>query len=213
MDWLTRPRGARRALLLPLVGALAFAFATIFSTVRPAFACSCAMRETIAQQATPDNAIFTGTAGLAVARGVPVQVDRWMWGRGAAPQVWLAADSFGDGAACGTSVPPAGSRWLWVTWIGPGSVDFRTGLCSPAGDLATPEGQAMLADALAVFDAVAPPEPVPEPTANAVAPTADAIAEARDRTAASILGALLVGAAAMFGGAVLLARRTRGRSS
>src|SRR4030095_10633071 len=51
------------------------------------------------EYATPDNAIFSGTAGILEARGVPVEVDTWFAGKGAAPVVYLAASSFGAVAA------------------------------------------------------------------------------------------------------------------
>lgn len=194
--------------------ALLASFGGVLTMPHPVMACSCAMNRTMKENATPDQAIFTGTAGEQQARGVPVQVDRWLWGQGAAPVVWLAASSFGDGAACGITPPSKGSRWLWVAWLPGNNGDFGTGLCSPAGDLDTPEGQAMLADALTVFDAVDPPAPTPaEPNAAPnPAATPDPVATARDRTAVTILAALLVGSLALFGGLVLVARRSAGRA-
>ena len=210
---MTSPTMVRRpSVSFAIRTALAVAIALTAPLVVPgrAAACSCAMRETLAHFATPDYALFTGAAGAGIPRGVPVAVDRWLWGRGAAAQVFLAADSFGDGAACGTNVPPVGSRWLWVAWISDESPDFHIGLCNPAGDLATDDGQAKLAEALKVFEAIAPPTPVPEQTAEiGAAPTANPAAEARDGTGAVILGGLFGGALVLFGGAVLLARRGR----
>ena len=148
-------------------------------------------------------------------------VDRWFWGRGAAPVVWLAGSSFNDNPGvfntCGTNPPPAGSAWIWVAWRPEDGGDFGTGLCSPAGDLSTPEGRAMLDEAMAVFTAVEPPTPTPEPTPDAVAsvvavsptptPAPDPAAVARDSAGLTIAAALLAVTVALFGGLIVLARR------
>ena len=135
----------------------------------PTVACSCAMPGSIKEYATADNAIFSGTAGPQDARGVPVQVDTWFTGTGAAPIVYLGASSFGDGASCGTSAPPPGTAWIWVTWIGEAGGDPIAGLCSPHAQVGTPEGNALLAEAEAAFGgtpfagATDPPEAAPAP--------------------------------------------------
>ena len=165
----------------------------------PTVACSCAMPGSMKEYATPDNAIFSGTAGLKDGRGVPVEVATWFSGKGAAPVVYLAASSFGDGAACGTTPPTPGTRWIWVTWLGEGG-DPVTGLCSPAGQLGTTEGDAMLADAVRTFggtpiaEATGPPEPAPSPV----------VPEGSEP--AIVIGTIGLGVA-IFAGAVLLARR------
>jgi len=186
--------------------ALSASLTILLGNPRPVAACSCAIFQDMKQYATPENAIFTGTAGDRINRGVPVTVDRWLWGAGAAPVVWLAASSFGDGAACGTQPPPAGSAWLWVGWRQEQQGDIGTGLCSPAWDLSTNEGRAKLAEANRLFDAKPPPEATPDPTPDP-APANDPAATARDLTGLTI-GAILVGGSlAMFGGLALLARR------
>ncbi len=214
----TRPaRPLRRAALLILVVPVA-AFAGLLGSVRPVAACSCAMPGSLKESATAEQAIFSGTAGDHQPRGVPVQVDRWFWGQGAAPVVWLTESSFGDGAACGTNPPAQGSRWLWIAWRPGNNGDFGTGLCSPAHDLGTPEGQAVFAEALEVFNGVAPPTPVEatETVDPAIAPdpatAPDPAAAARDQAAVTILGGLLLGSLALFGGLVLIARRSRNRT-
>jgi hypothetical protein len=166
----------------------------------PTVACSCAMSGPMQEYATPDNAIFSGTAGILEARGVPVEVYTWFAGKGAAPVVYLAASSFGDGAACGTTPPTPGTRWIWVTWLDGGRGDPITGLCSPQGQLGTTEGDAMLADATRVFggtpfaEATDPPEPAPSPL----------VPEGSEP--AIVAGTIGLGLA-IFAGAVLLARR------
>lgn len=123
----------------------------------PTLACSCVQPEPMAAYGTADNAIFAGTAGPSDARGVPVRVATWFYGRDAAPIVYLSAQSFGDSASCGTSAPPAGSAWIWVAFLPEGGGDPITGLCSPHGQLDTPEGDALLKDATATYGGTAPP--------------------------------------------------------
>ena len=165
----------------------------------PTVACSCAMPGPMQEYATPDNAIFSGTAGIKDARGVPVEVATWYSGRGAAPVVYLAASSFGDGSSCGTTAPTPGTSWIWVTWLGDGG-DPVTGLCSPAAQLGTPEGDAMVAEATRTFggtpyaQATDPPGPAPSPL----------VPEGSEP--AIVVGTIGLGLA-IFAGAVLLARR------
>lgn len=193
------------------------AFGWLTAGAAPVAACSCAQFESMRDYATAENAVFTGTAGLRQDRGVPVEVDQWLWGAGAAPVVWLSAGSFGDSSSCGTNPPPPDSMWIWVTWRDPERGDFGTGLCSPAAQLATDDGQAMLAEAMAVFGALDPPVLTPGPTDEIPAATlappsprpADPAAEERDRTALAIGGAVVLASVAMFGGVALVARRQR----
>lgn len=203
----------RRAALLLVVASVA-AFGGLIGSVKPVAACSCVLPGSLKDSATADQAIFSGTAGEHQRRGVPVQVDRWFWGQGAAPVVWLAESSFGDGASCGTTPPAEGSRWLWIAWRPGNDGDFGTGLCSPAHDLGTPEGQAVFAEALAVFNGVAPPTPTEAAPAETVEPATapDPAAVARDQAAITIIGGLLVGSLALFGVLVLIARRSRAGS-
>lgn len=213
MTTAVQTRSTAHPLLLALAAVVA-ASGILLATARPVAACSCAGPQPMQTYATAENAIFTGTAGPRDARGVPVAVDRWLWGAGAAPVVWLAKTSFGNGAACGTNPPPAGSTWIWVTWLPGNRGDFGTGLCSPAGDLSTPEGRAMLDEAMAVFTAVEPPTPTPEPTPDGVVvpvstptPAPDPVAAARESAGLTIAAALLAVTVVLFGGLILLARR------
>ena len=209
-----RPMSPIRRAVLLLVAASVIAFGGLLGSVKPVAACSCAMPRSLEESATAEQAIFSGTAGEHDRRGVPVQVDRWFWGQGAAPVVWLAESSFGDGASCGTTPPAQGSRWLWIAWRPGNDGDFGTGLCSPAHDLGTPEGQAVFAEAVAVFNGVAPPTPTQgggETIEPATAP--DPAAAARDQAAIVIIGGLLVGSLALFGALVLIARRSRSGSN
>lgn len=198
-----RRSSARRS--IGLLGATLLAsFGFMLGTARPVVACSCAMPTSLKEQATVESAIFAGTAGARVARGVPVEVERWFWGAGAAPVVWLADSSFGDSAACGTAPPPPGSRWIWVTWLPGNGGDFGTGLCSPARDLSTPEGMAMFEEAVTTFAGV--PVPSAEPSDPAAAPDSAPPTPA-DLTGPVVGAAIALASLALFGGIVLLARR------
>lgn len=148
-------RSARRSGLLVSIAFLSTAL--WLTAAGPTFACSCVEPQPMATYGTADHAIFSGAAGPSDARGVPVRVALWFSGPGAAPIVYLAATSFGDGAGCGTSLPPAGTEWIWVSYLPEGGGDPITGLCSPHGRLGTPDGDAMLADATATFGGAAPP--------------------------------------------------------
>ncbi len=191
-----------------LAAACLMSFGILLWTAGPVAACSCAMPGPMKEYATVENAVFTGTAGEQIDRGVPVEVDQWLWGEGAADVVWLTAGSFGDSAGCGTNPPPAGTSWIWVAWLPGNNGDFGTGLCSPHAQLDTPEGQTMLADALAVFDAQAPPASTPEPTQAPEAPApVDPASTGRDATMLVIGGGVVLASVAMFGVIALVARR------
>jgi hypothetical protein len=198
---------------LTIAVALLASFTAVMTTPRPVVACSCVGFTSWKEAVTPETAVFAGTAGPRDARGVPVRVERWFQGQGAAPTVWLAGSSFngipGISNSCGIDPPPAGSSWLWVAYPGEGG-DFGTGLCSPAVDLATPEGAAVLKEADALFGGEAPiiPDPTSGMTPDAGLATPGPADIARDQTALAVLGGLLLGSVALFGGVVLVARRS-----
>jgi hypothetical protein len=172
----------------------------------PTFACSCVQPEPMAAYATADNAVFSGTAGPSDGRGVPVRVGQWFSGPGAAAIVYLSAASFAGESSCGTSAPPAGTEWIWVTFVGERG-DLMTGLCNPHGQLGTPEGDALLADATKTFGGVAlpgviatdPPDVAPETPAE-TPPVRTELGGAIVLGTVGLAGALLLGV-------VLFARR------
>lgn len=203
----------RRSGILLVVASLA-AFGSLLTMPRPVAACSCVALTSWKEAINADTAVFSGTAGQREGRGVPVRVERWFQGREAAPIVWLTAGSFngnpGVSNSCGVEAPPPGSSWLWVAYRGENG-DLSTGLCSPAGDLDTPEGQAMLAEALTIFGEISVPAASQAQTAEppGAASTPDPAAAARDQAAVTIIGGLLAGSLALFGALILVARRSR----
>ena len=97
-------------------------------------------------------------------------VEAWFAGPGAAPVVLLGAASFGDSAGCGTEPFPPGTRWIVSAWAGDPTQPPTTGLCSPHAQLGTPEGEAMLAEAVTAYGEGSAPEgggptATPEPSA------------------------------------------------
>lgn len=192
---------ARRLTLLLSIAFLSMAL--WLTAAGPTFACSCVQPEPIAAYGTADHAIFAGTAGPSDARGVPVWVATWFHGEDAAPMVYLSAQSFTGEASCGTSVPPAGTAWVWVTFIPGDGGDPTTGLCSPHGQLGTPEGDALLKDATATYGGIAPPGTTTSDPPEA-APASPAVpAEAGGPILLGTVGVAL----ALFVGVVVLARR------
>lgn len=203
------PRGLDRSALGLFAASIVAALGILLASAGPTVACSCAMPGAMKDYATSEWAVFSGTAGVQAGRGVPVEVDQWFWGQGAADVVWLSANSFGDSAGCGVNPPAQGTNWIWVTWLPGNNGDFGTGLCSPAGDLSTPEGQQMLTDAQSAFAAVDPPRSPPE--ASPGAPAAPETPEAEPSSAESNLllvgGGVALASLALFGGLAFVARR------
>lgn len=134
---------------------------------QPTVACSCMMPEAEpirAASVDPQVAIFTGIVGAPEALATPVRVTRWFQGAAPAEIVGLDDAAFVDGAACGTSRPPAGSEWLFVAGMNERGL-YGVGLCTTHGDLGTVEGQRLLEEAIDVFGDPAPlPSAAPTPT-------------------------------------------------
>jgi hypothetical protein len=164
----------RRSLFgLTALFVLTFGWAALFPS--PAFACSC-IQSTIGTLDTTEHQVYVATAGQSTPQGTPMAVEAWFAGPGAAPVVLLGAASFGDSAGCGTEPFAPGSRWIISAWAGDPTQPPTTGLCSPHAQLGTPEGEAMLAEAVTAYgDGSAPeggggPTATPEPSAPS-APT------------------------------------------
>lgn len=143
---------------------------------RPTAACSCVAPidslEMVAQD--PGASIFTATTGPTVGDQMQVLVTRWFAGQRisgiAAVELFL-----GDGSMCGMAPLPAGHHYLFMTYPSE-SARHALSLCSVQGDLATPDGQALLARAIELYgtgiaapteaptEAPAPAEPYADPT-------------------------------------------------
>lgn len=170
----------------------------------PVSACSCAPMSRLADYAQdPHTSIFAGVVGPRDGRGVPVAVSRWFTGSGGGPVVWLADQSFGDGAGCGVPPPPPGSSWLFVAWVEAPGRDPVIGLCTPNVDLATADGQALLDEAVATFGGSAPT------AAPTVAPPVDAGAGTGVDPVVATAVLVMLASVGIFGGVAAMARRRR----
>jgi hypothetical protein len=182
-------------------------------TVTPTVACSCAMPgDPMADAAKePRAAVFTGMVGLPIADGVPVAVSRWFKAAPPGPVVLLDSRGFEDpmGGMCGTNRPPAGSEWIFVAWFNE-RARFDVNLCSTHADLATPEGQALLVDAEAVFGPTTPIPVASAPPGDPVAPSAPAATAGSPIPAGILLMAGGAGLLVLLGGALVIAARRRG---
>jgi hypothetical protein len=154
-----------------LLAAFVLTFVLAAFAAPRAFACSC-VQTTIGGLDPTQNQVYVATAGQPTPQGMPMAVERWFAGPGAAPVVILGPASFGDSASCGTEAFPAGSRWIVSTWAGDPTQPPTTGLCQPHALLESPEGQAMLTEAVTAYgDGSAPEGGGAGPTATPV-PTA-----------------------------------------
>ncbi len=139
------------------LGALAMPTATA--------ACSCVGPETIIDSAgrEPGSAVFTATAGPRTGNDIPVFVTRWLSGPPSIGAVVLKAGPPDD--MCGSTTPPAGGEYLFVTYATETS-RFNINGCSVQADVASPEGQALLARAIGRFGTGVAPDPDPPPIAT-----------------------------------------------
>jgi hypothetical protein len=102
----------------------------------------------------PRTIVITGVPGPLAARGVPVQVHRWIRGHDPRPVVWLAAWSIGpDEAACDGPAPAAGAPLLLVLEMPPDGSDPYGGQCAQVSRLDAADGQQALTDAVDAFGA------------------------------------------------------------
>jgi hypothetical protein len=173
-----------------------------------AAACSCATNLLAEFAKFPDVAIFSGTVGVADQVGLPVVVDTWFQGSDIAPVVHLdPSDLGGQSSSCGVPVPPPGSRYLFAGGRAVRGGLIGLNLCTPHGDVSTPEGQALLAEAQQAFpNALVLPPPVPTaPTPTATDPLAT-IGGVAPFLALGTIGVVAVGLVLLV---VLVGRRLR----
>ncbi len=203
---------------MPRTGRLLLALALVAVThlwiPRPAVACSCVPPLDSLEMAAgdPTATVFAATAGPTVGDQMQVVVTRWFRGQPiggvAAVQIHL-----GDGASCGMSPLPVGHGYLFMTYPSETSPHALSS-CSPQGDLATPDGRALLARAVQLYgDGAAPPGD----SAPATVAPSDGYG---DPTVIGLIGSLAGGvvpialvsafALGLLGGvALILRRRTR----
>jgi hypothetical protein len=148
-----RVRATRR--LIPLLLAASVAALWTLLLAGPTVACQCFTPDTMAEVAgQPRTIVITGIPGPLAARGVPVQVHRWIRGHDPRPVVWLAAWSIGpDERACDGPAPAAGAPLLRVLAMPPDGSDPYGGQCAQVSRLDAADGQQALAEAVDAFGA------------------------------------------------------------
>lgn len=202
-----RLHGMRRT--APLLVALAMVAVAHLWIPQPVAACSC-----MDPAATFDNgpldpgaSVFTAVIDVPVAAGIPFRVTRWFAGIPPAGPALLSAVP-GDGANCGTSGPPPGGEYLFVTYaseIG----RYAISSCSLQADVDSPDGIALLAKATRLYGpGVAPPTEPPPPVATAPAPVSEPSPLGLVGTVAPVAVAIAFGVG-LLGGLALILRRRR----
>ncbi|MCI0582463.1 MAG: hypothetical protein L0227_06130 [Chloroflexi bacterium] len=139
----------RRLRISLAVAVLAGGFGLVgFANPDCAFACSCIQPKPIAEyKGEPDTLILKGTVAAYDAnsrRGV-FRVAAWYQGSSDVAEIPIQG---GDGADCGIPLV-AGQQLVVVAYASEGVL--VPNICSPFGDLSTPEGQALDAETVAAY--------------------------------------------------------------
>lgn len=137
------------------VAVLAGGFSLLgFANPDRAYACSCIQPKPIAEYANePDTLILTGqvTAYDATSRRGLFRVERWYQGSSEVADVPIQG---GDGADCGIPLT-VGQQLVMVAYAAEGVLSPN--ICSPWGDLSTPEGQQLADETLLAYGEGSPP--------------------------------------------------------
>lgn len=129
---------------------------------RPVLACSCvAPLPSLADFAHDSEvSIVVGTVGRALPDRTPVAVESWFRGPNPSDVVWLAGGA--ETISSCEIFMAAGEQRLLVLHQGENGF-YSSSSCVPNGLIGTPDGNALLAEATAIFGAPqAPPTPAPE---------------------------------------------------
>jgi len=113
-----------------------------------AYACSCIQPKPIAEYANePDTFILSGTVTFVAPESLrgTFRVERWFKGAGDVADIPIQG---GMGADCGIPLT-VGQQLVMVAYVNDGVL--TPSICSPWGDLSTPEGQQLQADTVAAF--------------------------------------------------------------
>ena len=154
-----------------LVGALG---ATQLSLPGRTFACSCVAPQPGAPAFTgEEGAVLMGTVGPGDGRGTfAFAVERWSHGGSAASvRLQSSTETFPDGSVaentCGLRFEVGERLIMAAGWMN--ATTLRPSACSPHALVASPEGQALAADAARAFGEGATPGPSPGPGPGATA--------------------------------------------
>jgi len=173
------------------VAVLAGSFSLLgLATPGCAYACSCVQPEPIAAYANePDTLILKGTVTVydETSHRGQLHVERWFQGSSDVADIPIQG---GDGADCGLTLT-SGQALVMVAFENEGVL--VPNICSPWGDLATAEGQALEAQTVDAFG-----EGVPVPDGgDTVAPTDDGFAVPMIVPIAGVVIVLIVGVIAL----------------
>jgi hypothetical protein len=156
-----------------LVAAFALVAVVSSATAPCVLACSCVEPRPLAEAVRePTSVVFVATVMPGAAGHVPVRVDRWFHGGGAAPVLLLDEGGFGEGgeAACQIGRPAPGTLLIASTARNPQRGTVYLNLCTRWATLPSEEGETLLAEATRAFGEgaeiappVAPAEPARDP--------------------------------------------------
>lgn len=112
-----------------------------------AYACSCIQPRPIAEYASePDTLILSGTVtALGQDLRGSFRVERWFKGSSDVAEIPIQG---GNGGGCGLGLS-VGQQLVMVAYVSEGVL--QPSICSPSGDLSTPEGQQLQAETVAAF--------------------------------------------------------------
>lgn len=169
---------------------------------QPVAACSCVAPMDVIESAgrDPGSAVFTATAGVRVGDSIPVAVTRWF--KGLPPIGPMILEGSDPLDMCGSTSPPAGGEYLFVTYTSETSRLAISG-CSVQADILAPEGAAMLARAMQIYGSgAAPPTDAPAP------PSESFLDGSIAATILSVAVALIFGLSVVVGLVALIRRRS-----
>jgi hypothetical protein len=194
------------------VAAAALASASLGVAAAPpcsVLACDCDVPAIAELVRYPTVALFVGTAEPRVGDHVPVRVEGWFRGPGAAPLVLTTTGQETDATTghvmmntCGMALAPG--RWIVAATRDSTFQRFMPGICLPAAPLDTPQGQAFMAEAVAAFGA---PQAPPPAATERPAETSGRGAATSQGPLIAIAAAALAGTIVLFGLLAILARR------
>ena len=169
---------------------------------QPVAACWCVAPMDVIESAgrDPGSAVFTATAGVRVGDSIPVAVTRWF--KGLPPIGPMILEGSDPLDMCGSTSPPAGGEYLFVTYTSETSRLAISG-CSVQADILAPEGAAMLARAMQIYGSgAAPPTDAPAP------PSESFVDGSIAATILSVAVALIFGLSVVVGLVALFRRRS-----
>ena len=207
----------RRTVPVFLTLIVALAFVTL-ALPKGVAACTCISRGIDTAGTQPDMVVFSGVTEPRDIRGFPVRITRWFKWSGDMPErVWLDPRGF-NGASMGSdcTIPqlPIGFEFIVASSATDGR--YHVGACTPRGEMQTPEGQALLADAMRVFGTGASPPTVPPSTPPPARPApsqagGNAVQQQTFNPASPVALLALVAVVGLVAGAIATRRRLGGR--